>query len=316
MATLGNGGTEIYPLVLGSNTFGWTSSEQDSRTVLDDFVAAGGNLIDTADVYSAWAPGHSGGESEIILGRWLATSGKRDNVLVATKVSQHPQYSGLSADNIEAAANASLLRLGTDVIDLYYAHFDDDKTPLEETVAAFDKLVKEGKVRYVGISNYSAERIEEWFRIARENDLTLPVALEPHYNLVTRKNYETNLLPVAKKENLAVFPYFALASGFLTGKYRTEEDLKGKQREGMVKGYFSQEGLEVVAAMDEIAKSHDVAIATVALAWLRHQPQIAGPIASARIPEQLPALLASTKLDLSADELSTLDKASAAVPEK
>ncbi|MFT9008569.1 MAG: aldo/keto reductase [Bifidobacterium sp.] len=316
MATLGNGGTEIYPLVLGSNTFGWTSSEQDSRTVLDDFVAAGGNLIDTADVYSAWAPGHSGGESEIILGRWLATSGKRDKILVATKVSQHPQYSGLSADNIEAAANASLLRLGTDVIDLYYAHFDDDKTPLEETVAAFDKLVKEGKVRYVGISNYSAERIEEWFRIARENDLTLPVALEPHYNLVTRKNYETNLLPVAKKENLAVFPYFALASGFLTGKYRTEEDLKGKQREGMVKGYFSQEGLEVVAAMDEIAKSHDVAIATVALAWLRHQPQIAGPIASARIPEQLPALLASTKLDLSADELSTLDKASAAVPEK
>ncbi|MFT8592299.1 MAG: aldo/keto reductase [Bifidobacterium sp.] len=316
MATLGNGGTEIYPLVLGSNTFGWTSSEQDSRTVLDDFVAAGGNLIDTADVYSAWAPGHSGGESEIILGRWLATSGKRDKVLVATKVSQHPQYSGLSADNIGAAANASLLRLGTDVIDLYYAHFDDDKTPLEETVAAFDKLVKEGKVRYVGISNYSAERIEEWFRIARENDLTLPVALEPHYNLVTRKNYETNLLPVAKKENLAVFPYFALASGFLTGKYRTEEDLKGKQREGMVKGYFSQEGLEVVAAMDEIAKSHDVAIATVALAWLRHQPQIAGPIASARIPEQLPALLASTKLDLSADELSTLDKASAAVPEK
>lgn len=313
MATLGNTGTEIYPLVLGSNTFGWTSDEQDSRTVLDDFVAAGGNLIDTADVYSAWAPGHSGGESEIILGRWLAASSKRDKVLIATKVSQHPQYSGLSASNIEAAANESLLRLGTDVIDLYYAHFDDPDTPLEESVAAFDKLVKEGKVRTIGISNYSAERVEEWFRIARDNNLTLPVALEPHYNLVTRKNYEEHLLPIAQKEHLAVFPYFALASGFLTGKYRSEEDLKGKKREGMVKGYFSKEGLDVVAAMDTIAKAHNVAIATVALAWLRHQPQIAGPIASARIPEQLPALLASTRLDLSDDELATLNNVSATV---
>ncbi|MFT8358044.1 aldo/keto reductase [Bifidobacterium aquikefiri] len=316
MATLGNTGTEIYPLVLGTNTFGWTSSEKDTRTVLDDFVNAGGNLLDTADVYSAWAPGHSGGESEIILGRWLATSGKGDKVLIATKVSQHPQYSGLSASNIEAAANESLLRLGIDTIDLYYAHFDDEKTPLEETVAAFDKLVKEGKVRNIGISNYSAERIEEWFRIARDNDLTLPVALEPHYNLVTRQNYEKHLLPVAKKENLAVFPYFALAAGFLTGKYRSEDDLKGKQRGGMVKGYFSKEGLDVVSAMDQIAKAHDAAIASIALAWLRHQPQIAGPIASARIPEQLTALLASTKIDLSADELATLDKVSATVPEQ
>ncbi len=316
MATLGQGGPEIYPLVLGTNTFGWTSSENETRTVLDDFVTAGGNLIDTADVYSAWVPGHSGGESEIMLGRWLATSGKRSKVLIATKVSQHPQYPGLAARNIEAAANESLLRLGTDVIDLYYAHFDDAKTPLEETAAAFDKLVKEGKIRAIGISNYSAERVEEWFRIARANNLTLPVALEPHYNLVTRKHYERNLLPVARREHLAVFPYFALAAGFLTGKYRSEDDLQGKQRAGMVKGYFSKEGLDVVAALDDVANAHHVAIATVALAWLRHQPQIAGPIASARIPEQLPALLDSTKLELGDDELARLDKVSATVPER
>ncbi|GAA6122945.1 aldo/keto reductase [Bifidobacterium psychraerophilum] len=313
MTALGNSGIEIYPLVLGGNTFGWTSDEHTSREVLDAFVSAGGNLIDTADVYSAWAPGNSGGESEIVLGRWLTARSKRDDVLIATKVSQHPQYQGLSAANIEAAANESLLRLGTDYIDLYYAHFDDEKTPLEETVAAFDKLVKSGKVRAIGISNYSADRAREWFSIARENDLTLPVALEPHYNLVTRKNYEENLLPVAKEENLAVFPYFALASGFLTGKYRTEEDLKGKQRSGMVKDYFTPAGLNVVAALDTIAKDRGVSIATVALAWLRHQPQIAAPIASARIPEQLPALLESTKLALSDEELSKLDEVSSTV---
>jgi aryl-alcohol dehydrogenase-like predicted oxidoreductase len=313
MATLGNSGIDIYPLVLGGNTFGWTSDEKTSREVLDEFVSAGGNLIDTADVYSAWAPGNSGGESEIVLGRWLTARAKRDDVLIATKVSQHPQYQGLSADNVEAAANESLLRLGTDYIDLYYAHFDDEKTPLEETVAAFDKLVKEGKVRAIGISNYSADRIRQWFDIARANDFTLPVALEPHYNLVTRKNYEENLLPVAQQENLAVFPYFALASGFLTGKYRTEEDLKGKQRSGMVKDYFTPAGLEVVAELDRIAKAREVSIATVSLAWLRHQPQIAAPIASARIPEQLPALLESTKLSLSEEELSQLDDVSAKV---
>ena len=169
MTQLRNTDTDIFPLVLGGNTFGWTSDEQTSDRVLDAYVEAGGNLIDTADVYSAWAPGHSGGESEIILGRWLARSGKRNKVLVSTKVSQHPQYPGLSAENIENAANASMLRLGVDVIDLYYAHFDDQKTPLEETVSAFDKLVKEGKVRAIGLSNYSPNRIREWFRIDRKS---------------------------------------------------------------------------------------------------------------------------------------------------
>ena len=310
MAKLRGIDAEIFPLVLGGNTFGWTSDESVSDQVLDAYTAAGGNLIDTADVYSAWAPGHSGGESEIVLGRWLAKNGNRNKVLVATKVSQHPQYSGLSAKNIEAAADASLLRLGLDVIDLYYAHFDDSSTPLEETAAAFDKLVKEGKVRAIGLSNYTPDRIREWFSIARKEGLTLPVALEPQYNLVYRKDYENGLMQVAKDEDLAVFPYFSLASGFLTGKYRTMDDLKGKQREGMVKDFFTQEGLDVVAAMDGIAKAHGVELATVALAWLNHRPGIAAPIASARIPEQLPALLAAAHLELSDQDMQTLDQVS------
>ena len=310
MAKLRGIDTEIFPLVLGGNTFGWTSDESESDQVLDAYTEAGGNLIDTADVYSAWAPGHSGGESEIVLGRWLAKNGNRNKVLVATKVSQHPQYSGLSAKNIKAAADASLLRLGLDVIDLYYAHFDDSSTPLEETAAAFDKLVKEGKVRTIGLSNYTPDRIREWFRIARQEGLTLPVALEPQYNLVYRRTYEDGLMQVARDENLAVFPYFSLASGFLTGKYRTMDDLKGKQREGMVKDFFTQEGLDVVAAMDGIAKAHDVELATVALAWLNHRPGIAAPIASARTPEQLPALLAAAHLELSDQDMQTLDQVS------
>ena len=310
MAKLRGIDAEIFPLVLGGNTFGWTSDESVSDQVLDAYTEAGGNLIDTADVYSAWAPGHSGGESEIVLGRWLAKNGNRNKVLVATKVSQHPQYSGLSAKNIEAAADASLLRLGLDVIDLYYAHFDDSSTPLEETAAAFDKLVKEGKVRAIGLSNYTPDRIREWFSIARKEGLTLPVALEPQYNLVYRKDYENGLMQVAKDEDLAVFPYFSLASGFLTGKYRTMDDLKGKQREGMVKDFFTQEGLDVVAAMDGIAKTHGVELATVALAWLNQRPGIAAPIASARTPEQLPALLAAAHLELSDQDMQTLDQVS------
>ena len=310
MAKLRGIDAEIFPLVLGGNTFGWTSDESTSDQVLDAYTEAGGNLIDTADVYSAWAPGHSGGESEIVLGRWLAKNGNRNKVLVATKVSQHPQYSGLSAKNIEAAADASLLRLGLDVIDLYYAHFDDSSTPLEETAAAFDKLVKEGKIRAIGLSNYTPDRIREWFSIARKEGLTLPVALEPQYNLVYRRTYENGLMQVAKDEDLAVFPYFSLASGFLTGKYRTMDDLKGKQREGMVKDFFTQEGLDVVAAMDDIAKAHGVELATVALAWLNHRPGIAAPIASARTPEQLPALLAAAHLELSDQDMQTLDQVS------
>ncbi|NMM97938.1 aldo/keto reductase [Bifidobacterium olomucense] len=307
---VGNSDLEVFPLVLGGNTFGWTSDEETSRKVLDAYVEAGGNFIDTADVYSAWVPGNAGGESEILLGRWLAVRGNRDKVVIATKVSEHPQYKGLSHDNVIAAANESLLRLGTDVIDLYYAHFDDKSTPLEETAAAFDELVKAGKIRAIGLSNYTADRIEEWFRIAHENGYALPVALEPHYNLVTRGNYERTLAPVAARENLAVFPYFSLAAGFLTGKYRSAADAEGKARQGMVADYLTDDGFAVVDALAEVAKAHGVAIATIALAWLRHRPQVAGPIASARTPEQLPALIQSVSLDLSDDEIAALDQAS------
>lgn len=308
---VGNSDLTLFPLVLGGNTFGWTSDEATSRKVLDEYVEAGGNFIDTADVYSAWAPGNAGGESEIILGRWLAVRGNRDDVVIATKVSEHPQYKGLSHDNVLAAANESLLRLGVDAIDLYYAHFDDKNTPLEETAAAFDELVKAGKIRAIGLSNYTADRIEEWFRIARENGYALPVALEPHYNLVARGNYERSLAPVAARENLAVFPYFSLAAGFLTGKYRSAADAEGKARQGMVADYLNADGFALIDALDEVAKAHDTAIATVSLAWLRHQSEVAGPIASARTPEQLPALLDSVSLDLTADELAALDQASA-----
>ncbi len=307
---LANGTMQIYPLVLGGNTFGWTSDEADSQAVLDGFVEAGGNFIDTADAYSAWAPGRAGGESEIILGRWMATRRNRDQVLIATKVSQHPQYPGLSASNIAAAADESLLRLGTDHIDVYYAHFDDEHTPLEQTVEAFDRLVRAGKIRAVGLSNYSAERIEEWFRIARAHGYAPPVALEPHYNLVARSNFERNLAPVAAREHLAVFPYFALAAGFLTGKYRSERDIEGTARADSVKPFVNASGFAVIDALDAIARNHDVQIATVALAWLRQKPEVSAPIASARTSEQLPALLAAASVELSDDELSRLDEAS------
>ncbi|KFJ03088.1 aldo/keto reductase [Bifidobacterium subtile] len=308
---VGSSDLEVFPLALGGNTFGWTSDETASREVLDGYVAAGGNFIDTADVYSAWVEGNAGGESETILGRWLAVRGNRDKVVVATKVSQHPQYSGLSAANIAAAADASLLRLGTDYIDLYYAHFDDESTPLEETVEAFDKLVRSGKVRAIGLSNYTASRIEEWFRIAREGGYALPVALEPHYNLVVRINYETNLLPVARRENLAVFPYYSLASGFLTGKYRSSADAEGKARQGDVAPYLNDKGYALIDVLDAIAKAHRVSIATVSLAWLLKRPQVTAPIASARTAEQLPALISATRLSLSDEEMNALDTASA-----
>jgi aryl-alcohol dehydrogenase-like predicted oxidoreductase len=311
LTKIGNSDIEVSGLALGANTFGWTSDEETSQTVLDRYVAAGGNFIDTADTYSSWAPGHSGGESEIILGRWLARRKNRENVVIATKVSQHPQYQGLSASNIAAAADESLLRLGTDHIDVYYAHFDDPKTPLAETVEAFDKLVTAGKIRAVGISNYSAERIEEWFRIARENDFALPIAFEPHYNLVHRADYEKSLAPVAARENLGVFPYFSLAAGFLTGKYRSAADAQGTARGGMVGGYLNDDGFAVVAALADIAAAHHVQIASVSLAWLRTRPQIVAPLASARSPEQLPALLDSLTLELSGDEIAALDTASA-----
>jgi aryl-alcohol dehydrogenase (NADP+) len=313
MTRIGTSDLHVFPLALGGNVFGWTADEQTSHDVLDHFVAGGGDFIDTADVYSAWGEGNSGGESETVIGSWLRKSGKRDDVVIGTKVSQHPEFQGLGAANVAAAARASLQRLGTDTIDLYYAHFDDQDTPLEETVAAFDQLVKDGLVRYTAISNYTAERGAEWIRIAQEHGLAEPVAIQPHYNLVTREPYESTIAPFAHENHLSVVPYFSLAAGFLTGKYRSKEDFAGKDREGQVSGYFSDEGLAVVDALDTIAQAHGTEIATVALAWLQAQPDVAAPIASARNLDQLPALLASAELQLSEDEIATLSDTSAAV---
>lgn len=311
---LGTSAIEIAPLSLGGNVFGWTADRDESFAVLDAFLAGGGDFIDTADGYSAWKPGNTGGESETIIGEWLAARGTRDRVTIATKVSTHPGFPGLAANNVHAAADASLARLGIDQIDLYYAHFDDAKTPLEETVAAFSELVDAGKIRAIGVSNYTAARVEEWFAIARAGGYHLPVALQPHYNLMER-GFETNgLRDVAEREQLAVIPYYSLAMGFLAGKYRVPADVTApgsSERAEDAQTYLTERGLTVLAELDRVAEAHDVTVASVALAWLRQQPTIAAPLASARTAGQLPALLASMALELSPDEVVGLSAASA-----
>jgi aryl-alcohol dehydrogenase-like predicted oxidoreductase len=314
MTHVGTSDLDVHALSLGGNTFGWTSDRDTSFAVLDAYAAAGGNFVDTADVYSAFAPGNVGGESETVLGDWFTSRGRRDEIVLATKVGQHPKFRGLGADNIRRAVDASLQRLKTDHIDLYYAHRDDPDTALEETVAAFDAVVREGKVRHVGVSNYSAERIREWIGIADENGFTRPVALQPHYNLVRREEFESELAPVATEFQLGVMPYFALASGFLSGKYRTKKDFDDSARSGFASVYLNDESVRVLAEADAVAKSHDVTMPTVAIAWLLTKPMVVAPIASARVPEQLQALLAGLTLQLSSDELNRLDEASARIP--
>lgn len=313
MTELGRTGIDVFPLALGTNTFGWTSDEATSHQVLDAFVEGGGNFIDTADGYSAFAPGNSGGESETIIGSWLAARGRRGDVVIGTKVSSHPQFKGLSAPNVAAAADASLGRLRTDYIDVYYAHFDDQDTPLAETAGAFEALRQAGKIRVVALSNYTADRITEWLEICHREGYEPPAVLQPNYNLVTRQPYEREIAPVVARENLAVVPYFALAAGFLTGKYRRKEDFGEGIRSRMASRYFNDAGLAVVDAVAAIAAARGAELSTVAVAWLRARPNVAAPIASARSTEQLPALLASAKLDLSADETAALDDVSARI---
>lgn len=310
MRAIGTSGLRIYPLALGGNTFGWTADEAASTEILDAFVAGGGNFVDTADSYSAWVPGNAGGESETILGGWMAARKNRGAMVIATKVSQHPQLKGLSARTIAAAAEASLRRLQTDHIDLYFAHYDDTATPLEETVAAFDALVRAGKVRHVGLSNYSATRIEKWIRIATENGFALPIALQPHYNLVARASYEQNIAPIATQHRLGVFPYYSLASGFLTGKYRSRADAEGARRNVAVSRHLNDDGLRVVAALEDVARARKTAIAAVALAWLLQKPTITAPLASTSKASQLPELLAAPRLALTPAEVARLDEAS------
>ncbi|MGV9677417.1 aldo/keto reductase [Nocardia sp. NPDC003482] len=309
MAKLGTTDLDVFPLCLGGNVFGWTADRAESFEVLDAYVAGGGNFVDTADVYSAWVPGNSGGESETILGEWLAARGNRDRVVIATKGSRLPPNEGLSAKAIHGAVEASLRRLGVDHIDLYYAHYDDPATPVEETVAAYDELVRAGKVRYVAASNLSPDRIRASLAVADREGLARYVAVQPHYNLVERADFERDVLPLAEAENLATVPYYALAKGFLTGKYRPGAEVDSPRARGAAV-YLDERGLRVLDALDAVAAAHGVAVATVALAWLAAQPTVAAPIASARTVEQLTDLLAVGELRLSDAESASLTAAS------
>ncbi|MFJ7078689.1 aldo/keto reductase [Streptomyces sp. NPDC098781] len=308
---LGSSDLEVHPLCLGGNVFGWTADETRSFAVLDAYTEAGGNFIDTADVYSAWAEGNSGGESETVIGHWLTARGNRDDVVIATKVSQHPDFQGLTAANIKAAADASLRRLGTDRIDLYYTHYDKPEVPVEEIIGALDELVKAGKVRHIAASNISAERLAASLAFSNREGLARYAALQPHYNLVSRDTYEGPLRDLAEREGLAAIPYYSLAAGFLTGKYRPGTAVDSARARGAGKHAESERGRRVLAALDEVARSHDVPMATVALAWLAQQPTVATPLASARTVEQLPALLGMAELRLTDDEVERLTEASA-----
>lgn len=305
---VGGSELEVFPLCLGGNVFGWTADEASSFAVLDAFAAAGGNLVDTADGYSAWVDGNVGGESETLIGRWLRARAGRDEVLVATKVSTHPDFRGLSAGNVRAAAEASLRRLQVDHLDVYYAHFDDEETPLEETVAAFSALVDDGLVRHLALSNYAPERIDAWFEITAREGFHRPVALQPHYNLVER-GFEGGLRDRAEREGLGVLPYFALAKGFLTGKYR-DGATGGSPRAQGAAAYLDDRGRAVLDVLDEVAAGHGTSVTAVSLAWLRQQATVVAPIASARNVEQLTDLLASVEVTLGDDELAALDRAS------
>jgi aryl-alcohol dehydrogenase-like predicted oxidoreductase len=300
----------VFPLSLGGNVFGWTANEEQSFAVLDAYAAAGGNFIDTADMYSCWVPGNSGGESETIIGRWMKSRGNRNKIVIATKVGMLPRLPGLSAKNIQRATEDSLERLQTDRIDLYYAHEDDRATPLVETLRAFDGLVRSGKVRYIAASNYHGQRLAEAIRTSRREGFAQYVALQPHYNLMERDKYEGELMETVATEGLGALPYFALASGFLTGKYREGSKVDSKRAEGAQK-YLNDKGRKVLAALDEIASGRKEAVATIALAWLAAQPTVVAPIASARTPEQLKPLLRLAEVKLTKEEVQKLSAASA-----
>jgi len=303
----------VSPLALGGNVFGWTADEPASFAVLDAYLAAGGNFIDTADVYSAWADGNSGGESEAVIGNWLAGRGSsvREQVVVATKVGAHPEHRGLAAETIKAGAEDSLRRLRTDRIDLYYTHFDDESVEVSEIITALDDLVREGKVREIAASNITPSRLQASLDFSSREGLARYTALQPHYNLMSRDTYEGDLERLAAREGLGVMPYFALASGFLTGKYQPGRQPEG-ERASRVAGYLASErGRRVLHALDEVARAHDASPATIALAWLAAQPTVTAPIASARKVDQLPALLAVGDTVLKEGELAKLTEASA-----
>lgn len=308
---LGRSGISIAPIVFGGNVFGWTADQATSFALLDRFVDQGFNAIDTADVYSAFAPGNSGGESETIIGQWLKRRGRRDDVVIMTKVGLWDRHKGLRAATIEAAAEESLRRLGTDYLDVYFAHTDDKDTPLEETLEAFSRLSKAGKVRAIGASNYTAERLQQALDVSASKRLPRYEVLQPAYNLYDRKDFEGGLAKMASGHGLGVVCYFGLASGFLTGKYRSEEDLKGRSRGNFVKGYLNDRGRRILKALDEVATELSATQAQVALAWLIARPGVTAPIASATSLRQLDDTLGTARLTLSAEATAKLDAASA-----
>jgi aryl-alcohol dehydrogenase-like predicted oxidoreductase len=305
---LGRSALSVAPLAFGGNVFGWSANEQRSFELLDAFVDAGFNLIDTADVYSAWAPGNRGGESETIIGHWLKRSGKRDKVVIATKVGKWVEHSGLSPVNIRTAVEGSLKRLQTDHIDLYQAHADDATVPLSETLGEFARLIEQGKVRVIGASNYNADRLTEALNVSRQHNLPRYETLQPEYNLVSRTGYENELEPLIRAEGIGVINYYALASGFLSGKYRSQADLsKSSARSGAVQKYLNPQGMKVLSALDEIAAAHKATPSQVALAWLMARPGITAPIASATSIEQLEELFGAVKLTLAPAEIEQLN---------
>jgi len=310
---LGAAGPEVPVICLGGNVYGWTLSEADASRQFDAALDLGLNFIDTADIYSRWAPGHKGGESETIIGRWLAKSGRRKDIILATKVGMDmgEGRKGLRPAYIRQAVEDSLRSLQTDYIDLYQAHQDDKEAPLEETLRTFDDLVKAGKVRYIGASNYSGSRLAEALETSRRNGLASYVSLQTHYNLVEREQYETELLPVVQKYRLGVIPYFSLASGFLSGKYRSKQDTEKAARGAMVQKYLNDWGFGVIAALNEVANATGSTPARVALAWLIAQPGITAPIASATNDKQLQDLAEAAKLKIDQASIEKLNEASA-----
>lgn len=309
---LGRSGIELPPIMFGGNVFGWTADEATSFKLLDACVAAGINAIDTADVYSVWGRGHWGGESETVIGNWLKRRGKRDDVIIATKVGSQmgSGEKGLSRSWIMKECDASLRRLQTEVIDLYQAHRDDPDTPLEETAQAFADLIKQGKVRAIGASNFSGARLKSALEVSKAHDLPRYESLQPLYNLVERPAFEAELEPLCQAEQLGVINYYSLAAGFLTGKYRSEADLNKSPRGGGVKKYLKEGGQRVLRALDQIAAAHKATPAQVALAWLIARPSVTAPIASATSLEQLQDILRAVELKLSPQDIETLNAAS------
>ena len=301
---LGRTELQVHPLCLGGNVFGWSANAAQSEEVLSAYESAGGNFIDTADMYSRWHTGNVGGESETIIGDWMRARGNRSEMVIATKVAKLATRPGLSAANIAAAAEDSLRRLGTDYIDIYYAHHDDEEIPLEESLTAFNELVTAGKVRYLAASNYSAARLEEALKISRELGMSEYLLLQPNYNAIVRNEYEGDLMAVAVKEDIPVLPYFSLAAGFLTGKYQPGVEVDSV-RAGDMPDYKNDRGWAILDAITEIAKQENTSIAAVALGWLRAQPGVVTPIASARTTEQLAEIL--PVVELSAEQVAQVN---------